>query len=231
MDIESCVNVVVKNCDVNVGDDGIAIKSGSGKDMMKYQRSENLYMENSVVRNAHGGFVIGSETASGVKGAYVKNCKFLGTDRGIRIKTRRGRGGKMTDIKVSDIYMDNVICPISINMFYRCGSDEPNLYSLEKQEIDEATPYIGDVLIERVKAENCRSAAAFLAGLPERPLANVVINDCDFKVTDKVEEGLEAEMCKGIPETDYRGIRVINADAKFNNLTVNVEPAVLVEEY
>lgn len=231
MDIESCVNVVVKNCDVNVGDDGIAIKSGSGKDMMKYQRSENIYLENSVVRNAHGGFVIGSETASGVKGAYVKNCQFLGTDRGIRIKTRRGRGGKMTDIKVSDIYMDNVICPISINMFYRCGSDEPMLYSLESQPIDDATPYIGDVLIERVKAENCRSAAAFLAGLPERPLANVVINDCDFKVTDKVEEGLEAEMCKGIPETDYRGIRVINADAKFNNVTVNVEPAVLVEEY
>lgn len=231
IDIESCVNVLVTGCDVNVGDDGIAVKCGSGKEMMDFQRSENIICENCTVRNAHGGFVIGSETASGVRGSYVRNCTFLGTDRGIRIKTRRNRGGRMEDIRASDIVMEDVICPISINMFYRCGSDDERLYSLKKQEITDATPVIQDVLIERVKAKNCRSAAAFLAGLPEMPLSNVVVRDSSFEVSERTEEGLEAEMCRGIPESDYRGIRVINADAVFENVSVNVNPPVMFEEY
>ena len=231
IDIESCVNVEVRGCDVNVGDDGIAVKCGSGKEMMDFQRSENINVEGCTVRGAHGGFVIGSETASGVRWARVRNCRFLGTDRGIRIKTRRRRGGVMCDIEASDIYMENVICPISINMFYHCGSDEPNLYSLEKQPVREDTPRIANVTIERIEAVGCRSMAAFLAGLPEAPLKDVVVRDSSFLVSDKVEPGLEAEMCSGIPETDYRGIRVINAEAVFENVSVNVEPQVLVEEF
>ena len=231
MDIESCVNVDVRGCDVNVGDDGIAIKCGSGREMMDFQRSENINVEDCTVRGAHGGFVIGSETASGVRGATVRNCRFLGTDRGIRIKTRRRRGGVMSDIRISDVYMENVICPISINMFYHCGSSEPDLYSLEKQPVCEDTPKISDVTIERINAVGCRSMAAFLAGLPEAPLADIVIRDSVFSVSEKTESGLEAEMCSGIPKTDYRGIRVINADAVFENVKVNVEPPVLVEDY
>ena len=161
----------------------------------------------------------------------MRNCRFLGTDRGIRIKTRRRRGGVMSDIRISDVYMENVICPISINMFYHCGSSEPDLYSLEKQPVCEDTPKISDVTIERINAVGCRSMAAFLAGLPEAPLADIVIRDSVFSVSEKTESGLEAEMCSGIPKTDYRGIRVINADAVFENVKVNVEPPVLVEDY
>lgn len=231
IDIESCVNVDVKGCDVNVGDDGIAVKCGSGKEMMQFQRSENISAYDCTVRNAHGGFVVGSETASGVKGAYVRNCKFLGTDRGIRIKTRRGRGGHMTDIVASNIYMKDVICPISINMYYRCGSDDASLFSLTALPVTEDTPVIKDVLIENITAEGCRHSAAFLAGLPESNLQNVVVRDCTFTVTDKKEENTEAEMCQGLPNSDYRGIRVINAEASFENVKVNVEPPVKFEKF
>ena len=137
----------------------------------------------------------------------------------------------MEDIVASDIFMDNVICPISINMFYRCGSNDPALYSLEKQPVGEDTPLIRKVLIERVKAENCRCAAAFLAGLPEMPLQNIVVKDCTFKVKKELESGLEAEMCAGIPESDFRGIRVINSDVKFDNISVDTDPMIKYEEY
>ncbi len=231
IDIESCVNVEVRGCDIDVGDDGIAVKCGSGKEMMQFQRSENISACNCVVRNAHGGFVVGSETASGVKCAYVKNCRFLGTDRGIRIKTRRCRGGHMTDIVASNIYMKDVICPISINMFYRCGSDDPSLFSLKPFPVTEDTPVIKNVLIENVHAQECRNSAGFIAGLPESELQNVVFRDCSFELTDMIEENTEPEMCQGIPESSYRGIRVINADATFENVKVNVEPAVMFERF
>ncbi|MCF0237189.1 MAG: glycoside hydrolase family 88 protein, partial [Sphaerochaetaceae bacterium] len=229
IDIESCTNVHVFQCDVNVGDDGIAVKCGSGKEMMKFQRAENIIMEDCVVRNAHGGFVIGSETASGVKGAIVQNCQFLGTDRGIRIKTRRGRGGRMEDIHCSNIFMDNVICPISINMFYHCGSNDPQLYTLETLPVKEDTPYIGNVTIDNIKAVNCRHSAVFLAGLPEVNLKDITISNSEFYVKDEFEEGLEAEMCSGLPDTGYRGIRVINAEATIENITTNIYPPFIIE--
>ena len=230
MDIESCLNVEIRGCDIHVGDDGIAVKCGSGREMMASQRSENIVVEDCVVRNAHGGFVIGSETASGVKDVSIRNCRFLGTDRGIRIKTRRGRGGMITGIHASDIYMENVICAISMNMFYRCGSDDPSLYSVLRQPVTDDTPQIGDVTIERIRAVNCRKSAAFIVGLPEMPIRDVVVRDSTFEVGAEDNPALEAEMCSGIPSSDYRGIRVINADVAFSGVSVNVEPQVLVED-
>ncbi len=231
IDIESSVNVEVKGCDINVGDDGIAVKCGSGKDMMQFQRTENIWAYNCTVRNAHGGFVVGSETASGVKGAYVKNCKFLGTDRGIRIKTRRGRGGCVSDVVASNIYMTDVICPITISMYYRCGADDPSLFTTKELPVSVDTPAIKDVLIENIKAEGCKHSAGFLVGLPESKIQNVVVRNCEFAVTPKLAENTEAEMCQGLPESSYRGIRVINANATFENVKVNVEPPVQVEKF
>lgn len=59
----------------------------------------------------------------------------------------------------------------------------------------------------------------------------MVFRDCSFELTDMIEENTEPEMCQGIPETSYRGIRVINADATFENVKVNVEPAVMFERF
>ena len=41
------------------------------------------------MRDGHGSVTIGSEMAGGVKNLTVKDCMFLHTDRGLRIKTRR----------------------------------------------------------------------------------------------------------------------------------------------
>jgi len=231
IDIESCVGVKVIGCDLNVGDDGIAVKCGSGREMMNRQRSEYIEVSGCTVRSSHGGFVIGSETASGVAHVDVKDCFFLGTDRGIRIKTRRDRGGVIEDIHVNNIHMEGLICPVSINEYYRCGQNDQSLYSLKSMPVTPVTPVIKDVFISGIKATGCRGGAALFVGLPERPLSNINISDCSFEMSDKIENGLEIEMCAGIPETDYRGIRIINADVRMNNVDVNVEPAFRVEAY
>jgi polygalacturonase len=231
IDIESCVGVKVVGCDLNVGDDGIAVKCGSGKEMMNQQRSENIEVHGCTVRSSHGGFVIGSETASGVAHVNVSDCSFLGTDRGIRIKTRRDRGGVIEDIHVSNIHMEGLICPVSINEYYRCGQNDQSLYSLKPMPITPVTPVIKDVFIEGIHATGCRGGAALFVGLPELPLSNINLSDSTFEMSDKVEKGLEIEMCAGIPESDYRGIRIINADVRMNNIKVNVEPDHVVESY
>lgn len=227
MDIESCSDVVVDSCYVDVGDDGIALKSGSGESgVEKGIPCKDILIKNSVVKQAHGGFVIGSETAAGMRHISVKDCKFIGTDRGIRIKTRRGRGGEISDIQIENIETEDVISPITINMYYKWGSDERGLYSLDKQPITKMTPHIHDITIRGLKAKRCKASAGFIVGLPEMRITNVKIEDSVIDVVEDPEKGLEVEMYKGIPDTDWRGIRVRNADITINNVSVNVSPAI-----
>ena len=89
IDIESSSNVKVLDSLVDVGDDGIALKSGSGEDGIKDNvPTKNVLIKNCTVRSAHGGAVIGSETAAEISDLVVEDCFFDGTEtrfQGIRI--------------------------------------------------------------------------------------------------------------------------------------------------
>lgn len=227
IDIEMCQRVVINKCDLSIGDDGIAIKSGSGPKARKMgKKARDITIQNSIVRYSHGGVVIGSETACGVEDVFVSNCLFSGTDRGLRIKTRRGRGGVIKNIVLDNVEVRDSICPIAISMFYRCGIADEKAFSPEKQEITDLTPQIKDITINNIRAYNSRHSAAFIVGLPERPIENVTISNSILEVKKEREEGLEAEMVLGVKKSDCRGIREINAEVALNNVSINAKPEV-----
>src|SRR4051812_42767034 len=91
---DSCRNVRISDCHVDVGDDCITIKSGKETDERRELRAcENITITNCTLMAGHGGVVIGSEVSGSIRNVAISNCVFVGTDRGIRIKARRGRGG------------------------------------------------------------------------------------------------------------------------------------------
>ena len=65
-------------------------------------------INSTIMLSGHGGVVIGSEMSGGVRKVTISNCIFDGTDRGIRLKSTRGRGGVVEDIRVSNIVMRNI---------------------------------------------------------------------------------------------------------------------------
>ena len=80
MDIDSCENVLVENCRVSVGDDGIVIKSGSGDDGIRVGKPcRRITVRGCTVEDGHGGIVIGSETAAGIFDVLAEDCLFRGT--------------------------------------------------------------------------------------------------------------------------------------------------------
>lgn len=225
IDVDSCENVKIIDCFVSVGDDGICIKSGSGPDGIRVNRpTVNVEVKGCTVRNAHGGIVIGSETAAGMSGIHASDCDLSGTDRGIRIKSRRGRGGDINDIELRNLVMNDTLCPIAMNMYYKCGITDVNApeFSLEKQEITSETPRIHNVKIVGCKGTGCKASAGFIVGLPERPIENLEIRDCHF-VTDETSDcsPMESDMFYGLPEVSVKSFRVRNAPgAKFENVTI-----------
>ena len=139
---DSCRNVRISDCHIDVGDDCVTIKSGSeDQPRREYRACENIVVTNCTMMHGHGGVVIGSEMSGGVRNVAISNCTFVGTDRGIRIKSRRGRGGVVEDIRVSNIVMDRVLCPLAINLFYGCGAwDDPKVLDKSPKPVDETTP-------------------------------------------------------------------------------------------
>jgi len=225
IDIDSSCNVEISGCDVSVGDDGIALKSGSGSEGIRVNRpTSHVVIRGCTVRNGHGGIVIGSETAAGIHDVVAENCSFYGTDRGIRIKTRRGRGGEISDLVFKNLSMEGNLCPLAINMYYRCGAgaEEDGLFSLDAQPVGAETPHIRRVSVIGIRAQGCRASAGFVVGLPEAPVEDLVLSDCVF-ITD--EDSCvppdESDMFFGIPPVDVRSFRLrFVRDPVFEQVTV-----------
>jgi len=221
---ESCSNVKISNCYIDVGDDCVTIKSGLEDDLYQKQfPCENITVSNCTFVHGHGGIVIGSEMSGGVRNMTVSNCIFQNTDRGIRLKTRRKRGGKVEDIIINNVIMDNVIAGITMNEYYKCGAKEGDeeLFTYEKRPITDDTPSIHGVIISNVVMKNVRAAGIYMMGLPELPISKVKITNVDMLVTG-CEEGEECISVFNIPLSYGDGICLKNVEnVIINDLTLS----------
>ncbi len=210
LDPESCNGVKVMGIRFTLGDDCIAIKSGKIYMAKNHKKSsENIHIRQCLMENGHGAVTVGSEMAGGIKNITVEDCIFRRTDRGLRIKTRRGRGrDAVTDnIVFRNIDMDNVKTPFVVNAFYFCDPDGKTGYvqSRDPLPVDDRTPSIGKFVFENIKAENCHVAAAFFDGLPEEKIEEIVLSNVQISFAENAEtdrpamsEGVEACSKKGI---------------------------------
>ncbi|MCL2520007.1 MAG: glycoside hydrolase family 28 protein [Spirochaetaceae bacterium] len=166
---------------ISVGDDCIAIKAGKGE----WARKEGapcryLTIRNCLMQFGHGAVVLGSEMSAGVGEIVVQNCIFEGTDRGIRLKTRRGRGGYLDGLYVSNIKMLGVMTPFTINSYYFCCDPDGKsdyVASKEPQPITDGTPVIKNLILSDIEATDAHVAASFIYGLPEKLIENVKITN------------------------------------------------------
>ena len=204
LDLESCKNVIIYNCNFDVGDDGICFKSGKNKDGRdRGMPNENVIVKNCIVYHGHGGFVIGSEMSGGMRNIHVSNCTFIGTDIGLRFKSTRGRGGIIENIYISNIDMIDILAEaIRFNMFYGGNSPipEPEQTVVNKEElaklmppVSEETPVFRKIYINNVVCRGARRAIQ-LEGLPEMNLETVVIKNIDITA----DQGFDAKEVNNI---------------------------------
>lgn len=168
---ESCKYVHINNCHISVGDDCITIKSGKDEDGRKVNApAENYTITNCTMLSGHGGVVIGSEMSGSVRKIAISNCIFDGTDRGIRIKTARGRGGIVEEIRVDNIVMKNIgLQAIVLDMQYTKTSPAA---------VSERTPQFKNIHFSNITAQT--KDAIFINGLSEMPVEDITFNDIQF---------------------------------------------------
>jgi len=190
--------VLIDNCFFSTGDDCIVIKSGLNEDGWRVGKpSERIVIKNCNTDKGHGGVVIGSEMSGGVENIYAYDCNFSNTERGLRIKSMKGRGGYVKNLWMQNIKMDNMQSEaIKINMKYNASSIMPK---------GDETPVFSNFNFENISSSNSRACINIIG------LDNQKIEGMSFK-NIKMHGGT--------------GINISNAEnCKFDHIEIEVENA------
>ncbi len=198
IDIESCDRVVIRRSVFDAGDDAICIKSG--KDEEGRERgvpSSNILVEDCTVFHGHGGFVVGSEMSGGARNIVVRNCRFSGTDVGLRFKSTRGRGGVVENIYIENIQMNDIATEaLLFDLFYGGKSAVEAMNDGDNSEVntdlpampaDETTPEFRNIFVTGVVCRGANRAMLF-NGLPEKNVSNIVVEN------SSIEAGIGAQI-------------------------------------
>jgi DNA sulfur modification protein DndE len=210
IDPRSCRNVVIANCTVDVGDDGICLKpAGIAESQAPGPSCQNIVVEDCVVYSAHGGFVIGSESYGGVRNVCVRNCLFIGTDVGLRFKSARGRGGLVENVFFDGIQMRGIKTDaVLFDMNYSGGAPEAeavkDLTVRKAEPVTDRTPRFRDFHVRNVVCNGADRAVA-INGLPEMSIKSMVLENVSVSskrgafIADA--DGVQFNGCRIVPQT------------------------------
>ncbi|HWA25871.1 MAG TPA: glycoside hydrolase family 28 protein [Lacunisphaera sp.] len=176
IDPDSCRNVLIEHCVFDTGDDCVVLKSGYNEDGWRVARPmENLVMRWCSSKRGHGGLVVGSEMSGDVRNVYLYDCDFDGTDRAVRIKSRRGRGGVVENVWIDNLRVRNMQSEVVImNMDY---SADRNAAANEK------APLFRNIHLKNITADGA-PVAIRMVGLDDSPIQDITFEDMTVASTE-----------------------------------------------
>ncbi|KAL2229167.1 UNVERIFIED_CONTAM: putative polygalacturonase [Sesamum indicum] len=190
IDPDSCEDMVIEDCYISVGDDGVAIKSGWDQYGISYGRpSMNILVRNLVIRSmVSAGVSIGSEMSGGVSNVIVENIHVWNSRRAVRIKTAPGRGGFVQNITYRNLTFDNVRVGIVIKTDYNEHPDE----GFDPK----AAPILENISYSTVHGEGVRVPVR-IHGSEEIPLRNITFRDMSIGITYKKKHIFQCAFVQG----------------------------------
>lgn len=207
----SSSNVVIDHVFADVGDDDVAIKSGPIDSPGPDSPSRDIAITDCTFLHGHG-LSIGSEIAGGAQNIRAEGIHFGGTDNGIRIKANRDRGNDVSHIVFRDVEMNGVKNALVISEYYPAVLPPDQA---EAKPVTRLTPHFHDITLENVTAIGSENAAA-IVGLPEAPIAGVVLKNVKISAqkgatigyADVTGEGFVVQAAQGPPITQLSGAKV-----------------------
>ncbi len=188
--------ILIRNCELDIGDDNVALGGTAGG-------TQDVIIEYCTCLHGHG-ISIGSPTVGGLHHIIVRHCTFDGGDNGIRIKSYRGRGGLIDDIRYYDLTMKNIGRAIDINMLYNGNANvKTDVGSRAANGHTENIPELRDVQSSATSPSPAPPTPAESSASPKNPSRTSRLNNVKIEADD----GLLIEDAKNI---------------QFNNVTLNI---------
>lgn len=195
IDIDSCHDVLIENCETHTHDDSICIKSGRDADGLRV----NIPCRRIEVRNCKiyegSGVTLGSEVSGGIEDITLRDIQFYGTDCGFRIKSAYPRKGYIRNITVDGLQMENVHFCVHVqlnwNLSYNvCKVGEnyqgkiPDHWKLLMEPVSDKIPPtdVRNIRIQNIRAviteQQKESSQAFVIdGYANQPVRNLTMEN------------------------------------------------------
>jgi hypothetical protein len=105
IDVDSCKNVRIEECDIDTGDDSISLKSGRGLDGARIGKpTEDVWITGCDLHGRRFACIgIGSETSGGIRNVRIEHCKLNSHSYAVYVKSRIGRAGVIENILGDDL--------------------------------------------------------------------------------------------------------------------------------
>lgn len=213
IDIDSSRRVRVRGADIAVNDDALVLKAGRDADGLRVARpSEDIDIQDCVVREGAAGITFGSETSGGFRRIRVRGLQVLGgVPVGVLFKSAPTRGGRIEDVHLADLTLTDVPTVLRVTMNWNPGYSRATLPAAEAAQAPRhwqvlATPVppeqgrteVCGVHIDRLSARGAQTAFEVDAAA-EAPLR-------DFRFTD-----LDIQARRGGHVQDVQGWRFTNS--------------------
>jgi polygalacturonase len=193
IDVDSCRDVRISDCFFNTGDDGIVIKSGRDADGRRTARpTEHVAITNCVMYNGHGSVAIGSETSGGIRDVVASNIISRGAWYGIRVKSERGRGNIIENLRFDNFVIDGAtIGAVEVTGLYRDDPQEP---------LSVRTPTFRNIAFSNLTIADAAQVAS-IHGLPEKAFEQL-------RFTDVTASGRSGFICDHSTDVALHDVRV-----------------------
>jgi polygalacturonase len=216
IDVDSCKNVRIENCDINTGDDCISLKSGRGLNGARIGKpADDILISNCTLRGRRfAGVGIGSETSGGVRNVKIEHCKFDCRTFGIYIKTRIGRAGVIENISGDDLDVlaggflkINLVSAGNLNT-----SDDP-------VEGDAGIPLGRNYSFTNVRLKNCARLVDAKDISPQKPLAGFSLVNVTGTCTNGITlANITGVNLKNISVTGFQGSLITKTNVQGSGL-------------
>lgn len=165
IDLDSCDNVRIRNCDIISGDDALCIKATSSS-----KPSRDIVASDCSLSTRCNAIKLGTEAIGGFENISISNCRITNT-RMAGIALYSVDGADLRNVTISDVAMDGVTVPISI----RLGS---RLKAFRAGETPRPTPgKLSDVTIRNVTARNIGMIGMLINGIPGHPVEKLTLEN------------------------------------------------------
>ncbi|AIQ51483.1 glycosyl hydrolase family 28 protein [Paenibacillus sp. FSL R7-0331] len=219
LDPDSSSNIHIFNSLIASQDDCIAIKSGRDEEGRRVGiPSENIRISNCRFKSGFG-VAVGSEMSGGVRNVKVSGCTFEDVYSIGTVKAPRGRGSVIENILYEDCTLRNYNLEhedgqwfrgaINIDQFYGQREYDPDCV----EEVTEGTGVIRNITFRNIVLDTQAGNAIFMAGLPEQPLQNIVLEN----ISAIGKYGLKAYNIEGLAMNKVSVLSRLDEPYQFRN--------------
>lgn len=191
IDIDGCKNVIISDCIGDTDDDGITLKSTSGR------INENVTITNCIISSHCNAIKLGTESIGGFKNITITNIvvkpsesktKIYGYHSGISgITLGLVDGGILDGVVINNIMIDGPQVPIYLRLGNRGRTIRENM---EKPKVGT----FQNVEISNIIAVNTGQFGCSISGIPNYPIKNVSLSNVSIHLKGGIIEEFNSEV-------------------------------------